>query len=543
MQISKIVRGNDFKLQINVVQPQYLNGGTEFEEYNVSQCTDVHVNLYCAKDQTIIPLEWEIKEGTENVIIAKVLGKWLHVGVYSLEITGTDPDGRAWRYKNKSMFSIVDATAQSEMVGDLMKDPLLINAETGLFIPNVGPQGPQGERGADGNISFEELTPEQLESLRGPQGVQGDKGETGPQGDKGVQGDKGDKGDTGETGPQGPQGDKGEKGDKGDKGDAFTYEDFTPEQLESLRGPQGEIGPQGPQGEPGPAAEGGEPGFIKFTNPSDSSKVGLVSSLSEFYDTNIGKGAVIEGGGDSSRQIIASGNLSHAEGYHSQASGYGAHAEGGFTVASSGYSHAEGNNTVASGWYSHAEGTGTKATKNGSHAEGASTKATSDYSHAEGYHTTASGDFSHAEGDGTVASGYSSHAEGYESQASGEFSHAGGANTVAGNYSETAIGKLNKNLGSDSTNFIGTGDYTLFTIGNGTDDNSSIKHNALDIRQNGDIYYVDTEKIDGTNVHYYDAPVRKLQDAMVTSTTAGLKIEVVTALPENPNTNTLYIVQ
>ena len=61
MQISKIVRGNDFKLQINVVQPQYLNGGTEFEEYNVSQCTDVHVNLYCTKDQTIIPLEWEIK--------------------------------------------------------------------------------------------------------------------------------------------------------------------------------------------------------------------------------------------------------------------------------------------------------------------------------------------------------------------------------------------------------------------------------------------------------------------------------------------------
>ena len=80
MQISKIVRGNDFKLQINVVQPQYLNGGTEFEEYNVSQCTDVHVNLYCTKDQTIIPLEWEIKEGTENVIIAKVLGKWLHSG-------------------------------------------------------------------------------------------------------------------------------------------------------------------------------------------------------------------------------------------------------------------------------------------------------------------------------------------------------------------------------------------------------------------------------------------------------------------------------
>ena len=35
---------------------------------------------------------------------------------------------------------------------------------------------------------------------------------------------------------------KGERGPKGDKGDAFKYEDFTPEQLESLRGPQGEPG-------------------------------------------------------------------------------------------------------------------------------------------------------------------------------------------------------------------------------------------------------------------------------------------------------------
>ena len=81
-----------------------------------------------------------------------------------MEITGIDPDGRAWRYKNKSIFSIVDATAQSEMAGDLMKDPLLINAETGLFIPNVGPQGPQGprgEKGADGTFTYENFTPEQ----------------------------------------------------------------------------------------------------------------------------------------------------------------------------------------------------------------------------------------------------------------------------------------------------------------------------------------------------------------------------------------------
>lgn len=36
---------------------------------------------------------------------------------------------------------------------------------------------------------------------------------------------------------KGPKGDKGDKGDKGNKGDAFTYDDFTPEQIEGLQRP------------------------------------------------------------------------------------------------------------------------------------------------------------------------------------------------------------------------------------------------------------------------------------------------------------------
>ena len=51
---------------------------------------------------------------------------------------------------------------------------------------------------------------------------------------------------------------------KGDKGDAFTYEDFTQEQLEALRGPagqDGQDGQQGPQGEPGIQGPQGEPGI------------------------------------------------------------------------------------------------------------------------------------------------------------------------------------------------------------------------------------------------------------------------------------------
>ena len=41
---------------------------------------------------------------------------------------------------------------------------------------------------------------------------------------------------------------------KGDKGNPFTYEDFTPQQLEALRGPQGLVGPEGPAGRPFQAA-------------------------------------------------------------------------------------------------------------------------------------------------------------------------------------------------------------------------------------------------------------------------------------------------
>ena len=65
------------------------------------------------------------------------------------------------------------------------------------------------------------------------------KGEKGDKGDKGEQGIQGEKGDVGEQGIQGVQG---ENGDKGDKGDAFTYDDFTAEQLALLKGEKGEQG-------------------------------------------------------------------------------------------------------------------------------------------------------------------------------------------------------------------------------------------------------------------------------------------------------------
>lgn len=53
---------------------------------------------------------------------------------------------------------------------------------------------------------------------------------------------------------------KGDPGERGEKGDAFTYEDFTEEQLAALKGPTGAAGPTGASGTAGPIGPTGEPG-------------------------------------------------------------------------------------------------------------------------------------------------------------------------------------------------------------------------------------------------------------------------------------------
>ena len=145
--------------------------------------------------------------------------------------------------------------------------------ETDTGKPSRGDTGPRGETGATGAPGPQgPAGPKGDTGDTGPQGIQGPAGPKGDTGPQGPQGDKGDKGDTGATGPQGiqgiqgPQGEKGDKGDtgaqgpKGDKGDAFTYSDFTAEQLAALKGEKGDTGAQGPQGEQGPKGDTGPTG-------------------------------------------------------------------------------------------------------------------------------------------------------------------------------------------------------------------------------------------------------------------------------------------
>ena len=233
---------------------------------------------------------------------------------------------------------------------------------------DTGPQGPKGDTGATGATG-----PQGPKGDTGPQGPQGEQGPAGQDGDSytvkglyatlsalqaahptGSTGDawfvgtsdsnvvyqwdvdqaawvnvgalKGPKGDRGDTGPQGPKGPKGEKGDtgqrgeKGDKGNAFTYADFTAEQLASLKGPKGDTGargpagadgakgdtgpegPRGPQGETGPAGANGKTpvkGTDYFT-PTDVNEIAaeaakkvdvssITNKVSKSGDTMTGK--------------------------------------------------------------------------------------------------------------------------------------------------------------------------------------------------------------------------------------------------------------
>lgn len=128
---------------------------------------------------------------------------------------------------------------------------------------NVGAlKGPKGDKGDTGDTGAQ--GPQGDKGDTGPQGPQGDKGDTGAQGEQGPQGPKGD------TGAAGPQGDTGPQGPQGEKGDAFTYADFTAEQLAALKGEKGDTGatgPQGPKGDTGDVGPQGPKGDTGATGP------------------------------------------------------------------------------------------------------------------------------------------------------------------------------------------------------------------------------------------------------------------------------------
>lgn len=202
----------------------------------------------------------------------------------TLEDSGETPPPAYQSWVDEVLQAAADAeTAVSKMpyvdetTGNWFKWDATAGAFADTGVAATGPQGevgPKGETGAQGPKGETGATGPKGDT--GATGAQGPKGETGATGATGPVGPTGPIGPQGETGPAGPQGETGERGpkgdtgDKGDKGDAFTYSDFTKEQLEGLRGPQGIQGPKGEKGDTGdtgPQGEKGDKGDTGETGP------------------------------------------------------------------------------------------------------------------------------------------------------------------------------------------------------------------------------------------------------------------------------------
>ena len=156
---------------------------------------------------------------------------------------------------------------------------------------------------------------------------------------------------------------------------------------------------------------------------------------------------------------VASGDYSHAEGWHTNATG--------------GYSHAEGQYTLASGQNSHAEGQSCTASGHNSHAEGNSNSVSGLSSHAEGYSNSVTGSSAHAEGEGNIASA--------------DYTHVGGLGNRAVGQCQTVIGKLCQ-----------PDENMLFIIGNGSSDYD--RSNALTLDWNGVLNAAGEVKTNGSTL-------------------------------------------
>lgn len=163
-----------------------------------------------------------------------------------------------------------------------------------------------------------------------------------------------------------------------------------------------------------PVATGTRLGGVKIGDGLEITEDGTLSAKSTggVGKQGTGTGAEIFNSYEGEYANVASGNFSHAEGYHTKALKEYSHAEGLGSEASGSRSHAEGESTIASGAAGHAEGGLAKAIGSYSHAEGLGSEASGNYSHAEGYATKSSGIYSHAEGYYTKASGEKQHVQG-----------------------------------------------------------------------------------------------------------------------------------
>lgn len=280
--MKKIVKGNDFTLKIPVMK--MVEG--QAKAFPLPACTDVVVQV-CNQFKRI-PLAFEIDVKEDNVLLARVEGDKMSLGTYAIEVKGKI-FGNDWRSNEYPQFAIVPNNADADTeFGETDEGDNSVEMDTAMIIlpPSVELSDLISDTNealgkVDGAVNKTEEAVKKANdavsqvngALKKVQNVDIDVDGTNlnitrPSGEKkefdlmqlkGDKGDQGIKGDKGEQGVKGDKGDKGERGEKGDKGNAFTFADFTPEELASLKGEKGDKGDKGLQGEQGIQGVKGDP--------------------------------------------------------------------------------------------------------------------------------------------------------------------------------------------------------------------------------------------------------------------------------------------
>ena len=52
---ARITRGNDFRLVVTVMAPDYEDNQSVWDSFDLTECKEIHASLICEKDQVVIP--------------------------------------------------------------------------------------------------------------------------------------------------------------------------------------------------------------------------------------------------------------------------------------------------------------------------------------------------------------------------------------------------------------------------------------------------------------------------------------------------------
>lgn len=227
--MKRIVRGNDFTMRIPVVK--IVEG--EKVAFPLPGCTDIMVRLCSAYRR--LELAYTIDAKEDNVIVARVEGDRIPLGTYALEVRGKI-FGNDWRSNEYEQVAIVDRNADADTeLGETDEGENSVEMDTAVVV--LPPDRELEALVKEAQASVESITGavDKAESavtnaekaVKEAENIDIDLRGT----DLEITRKSGEKKGfdllllKGETGP------------KGDKGDAFTYSDFTAEELEALKKP------------------------------------------------------------------------------------------------------------------------------------------------------------------------------------------------------------------------------------------------------------------------------------------------------------------